>query len=138
MLISWSKKFETGIEAIDRQHKNLFAIIERLYEAKKGDGKNLGLRIASVAEELIEYAEIHFKTEESLMEKSHYEGLKEHKRVHNKFQEAAKTYGVRIKAQSGDVFLAMEMMNFLIDWLIEHVSVTDMEYVSCVKASCPK
>jgi hemerythrin len=138
MLISWNKKFETGIEEIDRQHKNLFAIAERLYEAKKGDGENLGLRIDKTAEELLEYTEIHFKTEESLMEKCNYAGLSEHKRIHSKFKETAIEYKIRIKERRGDLFLAMEMMNFLIDWIVVHVSVTDKEYVPYLKASGQK
>ncbi len=136
MLISWNKKFETGIDEIDRQHKNLFAIIERLSEAKSGDGKDLYLRIEEITEELLSYAEIHFETEEKMMGKCSYAGLNEHKIIHSKFKEKAIAYKIRTKKRRGDLFLAMEMMNFLIDWIIEHVSVTDREYIPCVTVSC--
>lgn len=136
MLISWNEKYETGIEEIDKQHKTLFKIAESLYAAKEGEEKELGQSIDKTADEFLEYVKYHFKTEESLMEKCCFKGLDEHKRVHKEFEEKAISYQARIKEESGDMFLAMEMMNFLIDWIIGHILVMDREYVECVKNGC--
>ena len=129
MLVSWSSKMETGIEDIDRQHKRLFEIAEKFYETKNGDPEMLNSGIAATAEELLDYAKIHFDTEEGMMEKAGFAGYAEHKTVHRAFQEKTKVYQSRINERTDDVFLAMEIMNFLIDWIIDHISVNDQEYV---------
>jgi len=129
MLVSWSSKMETGIEEIDRQHKRLFEIAEKLYEAKNGDPESLNIGIAATTEELLDYAKIHFDTEEGIMENAGFEGYAEHKKIHAAFQEEAKAYQARINERTEDVFLAMEIMNFMIDWIIGHISVKDQEYV---------
>ena len=129
MLVSWSSKMETGIEEIDRQHKRLFEIAEKLYEAKNGDPEMLNMGIAGTAEELLKYAKIHFDTEEGMMKKAGFEGYSEHKKIHNAFQEKAQAYQARINERSDDIFLAMEIMNFMMDWIIDHISIKDREYV---------
>src|SRR6056297_1021189 len=129
MLVSWNSKMETGIDEIDRQHKRLFEIAEKLYEAKNGDPERLNIGIAATTEELLDYAEIHFDTEERMMDKAGFEGYADHKIVHRAFQKKARAYQARINERTEDVFLAMEIMNFLIDWIIDHISVKDQEYV---------
>ena len=129
MLVSWSSRMATGIEEIDRQHKKLFEIAEKLYQAKNGDPEMLNKKIAVTARELLDYAKIHFATEERMMEEAGFEGYAEHKKIHRMFAEKAEAYQGRIDERSGDVFLAMEIMNFLIDWIVDHISVTDKEYV---------
>jgi len=120
---------ETGIEEIDRQHKKLFEIAEKLYQAKSGNPEMLNQKIAVTARELLDYAKIHFATEERMMEEAGFEGYAEHKKIHSMFAEKAEAYQARIDERSDDVFLAMEIMNFLIDWIVDHISVTDKEYV---------
>lgn len=135
LFVSWSSKMETGIEKIDIQHKKLFEIAERLSEAKGGDTGILDQSIAETVEELLKYAEIHFETEELLMEEAGFEGYAEHKRIHRMFKEKAQAYHSRINERSDDIFLAMEIMNFMIDWIIDHISKTDQEYVESISGS---
>ena len=129
MLVSWNSKMETGIDEIDKQHKRLFEIADKLYEAKNGDPERLNIGIAAAAEELLDYAKIHFDTEEGMMERAGFEGYAEHKTIHRAFQEKAQAYQTRINERTDDVFLAMEIMNFMIDWIIDHISLKDQEYV---------
>jgi len=60
----WDKKFETGIELIDEQHKQLFQILNELTSHL---GNRSGPKALNKAfNDLAEYADYHFKTEDKV------------------------------------------------------------------------
>ena len=83
--IEWEDAYNIGVKEIDIQHRGLFDIISKLFTSRQyePDGKYYFLTL----NKLIEYARIHFATEERYMREAGYSKLAEHKQEHIKFLE---------------------------------------------------
>ncbi len=127
--IVWNKKFELGIDLVDRQHKRLCDLINNLYTAmQKNEGKESLVRIFK---ELGDYTVQHFSDEEKLFDAHNYPASAQHKKAHKAF--VAKLVHFKEQAESGHAMLGVELLEFLKDWLLKHILATDKLYVSCVK-----
>jgi hemerythrin-like metal-binding protein len=74
--LAWKESYSVGINQIDEQHKVLFQMLNKLYDAmKEGKGKAVLVNLLS---ELFEYTKYHFKTEEDIITKYNYSKVKEH------------------------------------------------------------
>ncbi|MBN2546881.1 MAG: hemerythrin family protein [Spirochaetes bacterium] len=122
--IDWDKSLSVNVKEIDEQHKNLIGMINDLHTAmSKGKSKEI---MGDLLIKMIEYADYHFKTEEELMEKFSYMGLFDHKREHIKFVERVINFNEKYK--EGNIFLSVELLNFLKEWLKGHIMGTDKKY----------
>lgn len=121
--ITWENIYSVGIEEIDMQHKKLLEIINELDELLNADITKSG--IEAVLVELKEYIEIHFSTEEEYMEKYHYPDLAEHKMLHKEFIAKIKN----AECIEDATIEGIEVIDFLYNWLINHIMVEDKKYV---------
>lgn len=120
-LIYWRDSYNVGNQKVDEQHKYLVQLINDLFHAlgaKDGDEK---LKIIFI--ELVNYTINHFTGEESLMSASKYSGLMAHKTEHLYFINKIKE--LKAKFNQGDNKAKLETLNFLKDWLLNHISGTD-------------
>ncbi len=125
--VTWSARYETGIDIIDEQHRELFRRIDvltlSLYE---GEGKT-GLK--DLLEYLGTYVIEHFKTEEELMSLHGYPDLdrhtKEHKSFMTRFAEIRREYDDK----GPDSYLAIRVGREIEAWWKTHVLETDMRYI---------
>ena len=123
-LLRWSESLSVGIGSIDSQHKTLIDLINELHKhmhsgsAKKAVGQALG--------KLIDYTATHFQYEEKLFAKHDYEKQNEHKEIHRKL--VAQVVGFQEKFKKGEEDVSLDLMEFLKDWLIDHIKVTDKKY----------
>lgn len=80
----WEERFNIGIDHIDREHKKLFQIINKLFRFSGQEEK-----APWVCQEGIKYlkdhALKHFAEEEAYMQSIAYQGLETHKRLHDDF-----------------------------------------------------
>lgn len=81
--IQWNNNYSIGIRAIDTQHKALFETVNRLYILKDNE-INLKEKLKAILYDFREYTQIHFKDEEAFMHSIGYNGLDEHKKLHQK------------------------------------------------------
>ena len=125
----WNKAFETGITKIDIQHKVIVKILNELYDIIIGNEQEE--KINEIIHELIQYTKYHFSEEEKLFEKYNYIEKVEHEKEHENFVEEIKTVVSQMNTDKGMV--AIELLNFLKDWLTEHIMVTDQKYVKFFK-----
>lgn len=128
-LIKWTDELNVGFELIDKQHRVLLDMINELYDALMEIRGQEALR--KIVNRMVEYATIHFMTEERQMVEYKYEDYENHKIIHDSFSRKA----VDLKNQlSEDGFiLSLDVLNFLRDWLINHIQGTDRKYISCFK-----
>jgi len=127
----WSKEFETGIGAIDRDHKGLFALINDLHDkVQYGSMDTLTVTLDALAA----YVDAHFEREEALMEAAGYDGLATHLTTHRRLADKVSAYR---KAFERDprAFDLEDFMAFLADWLGNHIRRADMDYLAAVKAA---
>ncbi len=121
--LEWKPEYSVGVPVLDRQHRGLIRIINKLTDEAEGDGM-----IDWVFDQLEAYTREHFATEERLLEQYDYADLKEHRKQHRKFEEWLRA--VRLTWRSGaprDQIVAT-VNEFLRDWLIRHILSSDMAY----------
>jgi len=128
-LMPWTAKLETSINSIDDQHKKLVEMVNRLHRAMK---MKIGSKEAGgILNELAEYTVYHFDYEEKIFKEHVYPGYGAHKEIHKDL--VNKVVEFKDEFESGNASLSIDLMNFLTDWLKNHIMVTDMEYVPFLK-----
>jgi hemerythrin-like metal-binding protein len=124
--IAWSSELSVNVKEIDEQHRYFVTILNKLYAASLSLGGQA--KIPQLFMELGKYGTEHFSTEEKYFDKFNYAGAFEHKEAHKKFNAAIGQYAVRIK-QGQDITL--ELLDFVENWLIDHLSSFDKKYTQC-------
>jgi len=136
-LIVWDdKRMSTGIELIDTQHKKLCKIVNTLGNAIDKDDENEVLY--KIVEELIEYTKYHFLTEEELFDKFDFAEQDLHRSEHKYFIEYFKGIQKDLdintkKRKKATKEQIMDILKFLIDWFVTHITGSDREYVELFK-----
>ncbi len=119
--LKWDKNLLIHVKEIDNQHKKLYELTNRLHEdlvAGQGD-KILG----EILKSLVDYVQLHFTTEEKLMEKHKYPLIKQHKTAHKDFISKIQNYLIKYKNKTP--LLAREILMYLKGWYEEHIIHTD-------------
>lgn len=120
-LIAWSNMLSTGISEQDNQHKKLIDLINQLNDAMlAGHAADVQGKVLT---ELVNYTVSHFGYEEKLMAQHSYEDTPAHKAEHAKFVQTAGD--LKKKFDSGNAAITSDIMNFLRDWLTNHIMKTD-------------
>ena len=125
----WKEEFNLGVDAIDKEHRRLFSIINRLFtlrreEEKSGKACEEGIRY------FYEHAIRHFTDEENYMELIGYKNLKMHKRIHKDFRDRTlpilegELKRSNYSPEAVDHFLAV-----CAGWLIGHTTTEDLAIV---------
>ena len=120
-----SSVMKTGIKIIDEQHQLLISLVNDFEKAISSDIG--GAYIEEILQELINYISYHFKAEEELMARNNYPNFSNHKKAHDDLVKKAISFHERFK--KGEQNLEKDIMLFLKDWVINHITKTDMEYV---------
>ncbi len=119
--MNWQPDYQVGVAEIDNQHRRLVEMVNSLHEAmKSGTGKTL---VPKILNDLVEYTVSHFSTEERFMQETRYPEYSLHKRHHEELTRQV----LQIKAQidSGSPVNTIQVMNFLKDWLLNHILGSD-------------
>lgn len=123
-MFTWDSSLSVNIEVIDDQHKKLLALINELSEATlQGRAHQV---VGVVIAELVTYTDNHFALEEQLMREHGYPGLAMHKLEHD--QLLVKVTELNAKSLAGHKVISLAVLDFLKNWLIHHIKVTDMQY----------
>lgn len=133
----WNDKtMSIGLDLLDNQHKELLQIINKL--SCSIDNNTQGNDILIIVDELIQYAENHFSTEEALFDKFKYEESDSHKKEHflfvNNFTELRdKIRNDNLYVNSSAVAISEEIFNYMLNWFLNHVTGSDKKYVDLFK-----
>lgn len=122
--VPWSKGLETGIRRFDDEHKQLIRLLNQMYVGiNEGKGAQF---MEEVLNELVEYTVYHFSDEEEEMQKHGYPNYEQHKKEHGKLLDEVSNFIEKYK--QGDVTIGLDMMDFLKDWVSQHIMRSDMKY----------
>jgi hemerythrin-like metal-binding protein len=130
-IVEWGDDLAMGLELIDSQHKMLCAYINSLYRASKRNTPHKDL--LDIVNSLKDYTANHFSTEEQYFTHSAYPDVEKHKETHRNF--VAKVVEVERDLQQGRIDVGDALLEFLKRWLLNHIKVTDREYMPFVKQS---
>ncbi|WMJ90157.1 bacteriohemerythrin [Anaerocolumna sp. MB42-C2] len=114
-------EYYTGIELIDKEHKELFRLADEAYQVLKDDFiADKFDHIVSIIIGLKDYAIKHFSDEEAYMQSIQYKKLLSHKIEHNDFIEKleAINFDQMDHNQAGTL---VDLLEFLNDWLVHHI-----------------
>ena len=124
-LVEWSVDHALGIQEMDDQHQNLFGIINNLFNAVNEHKPQKQLH--TLLKELIDYTQYHFGTEERYFAEFGFaetdEHIEEHQNYTKKLNKLLKDVGSKKSKVSFD------MMNFIGEWIDEHIINFDKKYV---------
>ncbi len=123
-LFKWKDEFSVKVKRFDDQHKNLIAVINDLHDAMRA-GKSSEV-LGKIFNNLIEYTSTHFGEEEEYMQKFGYSKFNEHKKEHDEL--IKQVTELKKKFDNKQMFLSIELMNFLKEWLMHHIMKTDRDY----------
>lgn len=121
---AWNEDYSVKVKEIDNQHKKLIDIINQLYDAFKSSTTEE--KMGDILDQLVAYADYHFKTEEKYFNLYGYEHSWEHKQQHNSFVEKVKKLQRDFNNRKATV--TYQLMNFLRNWLIDHIQHEDQKY----------
>ncbi len=125
-MFDWHESYMTGVGSIDAQHQILFQTGNRLREAMlSGNGK---AAVGPILERLLRYTESHFAHEERLMMLYHYPDYTHHKAQHEALTRQVREF--REKYKMGNATITVQLLQFLKNWLVDHIKGSDLKYVS--------
>lgn len=123
-LINWNETLSVGVEYIDNQHKRLVSIINRLNDAMLQDKGNKVM--GEILDDLLDYTKTHFASEEKLMKKYGYPESADHFREHEKLTNEVIDFIEKYRL--GNAMVTMPVLQFLKEWLNNHILETDKEF----------
>jgi hemerythrin len=125
--IKWSEAMSVGVTRLDRDHKILIGLINRLEEAGSGGGDGSPQVMAEVLEVLVAYTIFHFSREEAVMEACRYPALGQHHEDHLALTQEVQDWQQRFREDAGSVSPS-DILHFLKGWLNHHILLQDMAY----------
>ena len=125
-IMIWNPNYSVGVKELDDQHKVLIHMINEMHYAMNNDKGQEA--IAAIVEQMFDYMETHFTTEEGYMSDCDYQGLQAHQQKHEEFR--VKARDLRTRIGRGEYVLSFEIVRFLSDWLQNHIMVVDKKYSS--------
>jgi hemerythrin-like metal-binding protein len=123
-IVNWTDSMSVKIESIDNQHKRLFDLINEFYDKLSSEDKHENL--IKLIHGMRDYTVLHFSNEEKYMKKFNYPDFENHQKEHAKFVGTVNEYVERVK--SGKLIVSVEITNFLKNWIVDHIMVTDKKY----------
>jgi len=130
-IINWEKELSVNITELDEQHKKLIDIINDLHNAMlKGKSRDI---LDKVLDNLIDYTKNHFRSEEILFEKYNYPDYLKHKKEHDDL--VKQVLEIQEKYKSGKIFISIEILDFLKNWVSIHILQSDKHYTSFLNSN---
>jgi hemerythrin-like metal-binding protein len=123
-LLTWNDDYSVNNEELDNHHKKLISILNRLYsECLDVDNENC---VGPKLDELLAYADYHFKAEEQYMRRIEFFEIDDHIERHNGF--TYKIHEIKRIPHPSQLELTKELIVFIGKWLLHHVLEEDRKY----------
>ncbi len=127
-MLKWKSDYETGVAFIDEQHEKLFEIGNRAFDLLKN---NIYVdkydKIVDIIQELKDYTEFHFSSEEKYLLETGYKGFFAHKVEHDDFVKKFDDIDFNRIDQGQNEYI-MELLSFIAEWISEHILVKDQQH----------
>lgn len=128
--LEWEEKYSTDIPSMDSQHQKLVQLINALHTAMtEGRGNDV---MVPVLDRLVTYTTVHFNAEESLMKLHRFPDFDAHKLEHEKLKKQVAEF--QAKVSSGQASVSVQVLQFLKDWLLNHILKSDHQYGAYLSA----
>ncbi len=124
-LIPWLPQYDVNVSDIDRQHQELFRMMNELLDATwDGKGKEF---IKDALKFLANYTVNHFATEEAYMRNFSYAGYIDHKRVHDELTAQVNEFVKSCEDQGVTTDTLVSVILGLGNWIKDHIRGMDQK-----------
>ena len=129
--IAWSEDLETGNEAIDSQHKQLFKLTSDLVKAceEKKSQEILG----DILNFLASYTVQHFTDEEALQVEHKFPAYEKHKKLHDDFKVKATELIQQYQQDGSTENLRLQIVSVVVRWLLQHIKGEDFKIAEHIR-----
>ena len=125
-MIEWEDKFSVGISIIDEEHMKLIGILNKAIIVNEHNDNTEETK--DILGDMIEYSRKHFLREETNMLKFKFPEYQLHRKEHLAF--ISKTVMSYHNLISGHCQITNEILEYLKDWLVQHIQVSDKKYAN--------
>jgi hemerythrin len=130
-IFAWNESYSVHVQPMDEQHQKLFEIINTLAEAmQRAKGDDV---VRDTVEQLAVYTRTHFLQEEALMRRTAYPGLAAHQEQHRRLMEDVEQY--KRALEEGRSASPISLLNFVRQWLVQHIRQSDKAYSDHLNAN---
>ena len=119
----WDEAYDTGVGAMNEEHKALIGFMNELYDQNAAGDK---AKITDAFQKLLDYTVKHFTDEENYMVSIKFPGLDNHKKLHENLLRDLKQHFE--KFNSSQTKLEEPFFGFLKLWLVAHMRGIDIKY----------
>lgn len=127
----WDPSLNLGHDATDRQHRVLFDMIREL-DRRVSRGE-FGPGVVDALQGMKQYAASHFAAEEALMARAGWPMLAQHQGLHGEFLQKTSIFGG--EALVDCEWTSLDLLSFLLVWLVKHVKVEDRAFFEWLAAN---
>ncbi len=126
----WTPELSVGVDEIDQQHQQLYAIIDQLLDARSSELDHSS--VMALLTQLVDYSDYHFRTEDNYMIENEYPLFLTHRKEHLAY---IKKMGEWITAfEDKKTNLSKDILEFLCHWWKSHVIQSDLKYARYINA----
>ncbi len=122
--LKWNPAYSVSVKKFDDQHVMIIDLLNRII--RNFDPKSPPEELGSLLDELANYAQIHFSSEEQLLEKHQFHGLETHIAEHRLYER--KIAELQTRLVSADDQVTTDLLEFLADWWMGHIQGCDKDY----------
>lgn len=124
-LMNWTETMSVSVAILDNDHRKLVGMVNTLFdEIKAGKGKEA---TGKTLDGLVSYTVDHFKREEQYFAKTGYSESAAHTAEHQALCKQVAEIQKKFKGGATSA-LSLEVMNFLKNWLVNHIMGSDKKY----------
>lgn len=124
--IIWQPSYSVGVKLIDAQHKKLFSILNDLEDGINDSDRS---SLENTIFDLKAYVKFHFGQEEKYFKQFNYEDAPAHLQQHSLYVE--KINELHARYLKNETNIAAELVEFLDDWILNHIQIIDKKYTKC-------
>ncbi len=120
-IIQWNSKYEVHIRKIDRQHRKIVAILNKLFDMQEAAASQRDIQ--KIFDDLREYIASHFKTEEAYLQEIECTEYDLQKEEHNAFIDKICSYQKEYFKEKPIALI--NLFNYVWDWFANHILTVD-------------
>ncbi len=125
--LPWKEEYSVHVRQIDEQHKGLLKFINELIIEINGVPDKE--KVLGIINHIVRYKKEHFAIEEGYFKQFGFEGVEEHILAHRQFE--MRLQSIQEKIGDDTIGFAFALIDFLEDWLIDHMLHMDHKYIQC-------
>lgn len=130
-MYKWTPDLSLGNDAIDKEHQQLFELLDHYYNGLVNNGPRMEL--IELINSMLEYANLHFANEETLMYNLKYPDVEHHIELHRSFAAQATEFYEMVS--QGRLLLTLQVTNYIKDWLVDHIKGEDFKLIVYAKST---